>query len=117
MASGRRCRSPRWQVSLRARSRSPGGVRSPVFVLRCGPRCGTKSVHPILERSPDLVRRILLDIVNALHAHLTLIRPGPAELARTAGEQRSGFGCDEEFRHRALFEPRTVALYRRDDIR
>src|SRR5262245_42592647 len=67
-------------------------------------------VVPPGDRPADLVRRILLDEVAALHGDLRLVRPAAAELPLRTDENGARVGVHEELRHRRRGQPRTVCL-------
>ena len=68
---------------------------------------GERSV-PLGDGPADLVRRILLDEVKALHRDLLLIWPGPAELPLLPNENGPWLCVHEELGQLALGDPLTV---------
>src|SRR5437868_13351179 len=61
--------------------------------------------HEIRDRLPDLVRRVLLDEMEAVHCHLGLVRPGATQLALAPDQDRARIGIDEQLRDAGLREP------------
>src|SRR5437763_3154268 len=67
---------------------------------------------PVGERLSDLVRRVLLDEVEAAHCHLGLVGPAAAELAFLRRDS-AGLGVYEQLRNGTRAQPLAV---RADDF-
>src|SRR5690606_32193195 len=84
----------------------PSGMESLLFSW-------VERAHEGRHGAADVVGAVLLDKMDAVDRHLVLVRPGAADLALAADQDRAGLGVDEQLRHRAGGEPRAVL---RDDL-
>src|SRR5262245_240885 len=78
-------------------------------IARRGPS-GCQGVEPAADRLADLVRRVLLHEMAALHGDLRLVRPAAAELPLRTDQDGARLGVHEELRHRCRRQPLPVCL-------
>lgn len=69
-----------------------GFARAPPIL----PHSPTNASNKLLNRRADLLRRILLNKMNAGNRDFLLVRPSPAEVAHAPDDLGAGIGIDEE---------------------
>src|SRR5215218_4599225 len=74
------------------------------------------SPHEGGDGLPDLVWRVLLDVMRSADRDLLLVRPRLAELPLRSSEDRTRLGVHEQLRHVALRQPLRVVVHDAHDV-
>ena len=115
------CPMSPWAVSPVQRTATKASMGASPWGRRPGNRRRGSATQPTRARTPGAPSRSRQASPPAgsgcPDGHLPLVRPGAAELAGTADEQRAGLGGDQQLGQRASSQPGPVTLHDLGDIR